>query len=373
MRIAHVVTLASSEGAFGGPLSVALNDTTELSRRGHDVTLIVGWDGMCSISLPRVVVQRHRTVNLVPRYRFSGLVSPGILREIVRVGLARYDVLHVHLARDLITMPIAVAASVAGLPIVLQPHGMIGMDDRFIARQIDAIAIRRLLKRHLVLPLSAQEESQLRRVALGEIATWPVSNGISVSPHIRPDRERRDVVFCGRLHPSKRVSAFLAMIEELRRRSEDCRFSVIGPDEGELCLVEEFQGRHPDSGDWFAYEGALMPTSVPERLSHAKVLVLPSSADLFPMVVLEAMAVGTPVVVTEGCAIAPTLQAHSAAIVTDGTAKALAGAVETLLTNSETYDEVRKNALDLVRSEWSVSHVADQLECIYDVIVSGSL
>ena len=104
MRIAHIVTYVSEDGAYGGPIAVARAQTAELARRGHDVKLLAGWDGRARLSIPGVDVRLFPVRRVAPG--FSGLVAPGLQRHL-RMALANYDALHVHLARDLVTLPAA--------------------------------------------------------------------------------------------------------------------------------------------------------------------------------------------------------------------------------------------------------------------------
>jgi len=84
MRILHVVTLVSVNGAYGGPVAVAVGQTQALAELGHDVTLLAGWDGRATLSIPNVDVQLFRARQAVPRTSFSGMCSSGILREVRR-------------------------------------------------------------------------------------------------------------------------------------------------------------------------------------------------------------------------------------------------------------------------------------------------
>ena len=52
MRILHVVTLVSPDGAFGGPVRVAENLARELRRRGHDVTVAAAASGFADGEAP---------------------------------------------------------------------------------------------------------------------------------------------------------------------------------------------------------------------------------------------------------------------------------------------------------------------------------
>src|SRR5664279_4562699 len=83
VKIIHVVTLFTPDGAFGGPTRVAINQTRELRRRGHDVTLAgaaLGFGPNLPSTVDGVPVRLFRARRVVPRSGFAGLTSLALLR-----------------------------------------------------------------------------------------------------------------------------------------------------------------------------------------------------------------------------------------------------------------------------------------------------
>ena len=81
MKIIHVVTLFTPDGAFGGPTRVAVNQTRELRTRGHDVTLAgaaLGYGETLPKAIDGVPVRLFPARRVVPRTGFAGLTSPGL-------------------------------------------------------------------------------------------------------------------------------------------------------------------------------------------------------------------------------------------------------------------------------------------------------
>jgi glycosyltransferase involved in cell wall biosynthesis len=84
------------------------------------------------------------------------------------------------------------------------------------------------------------------------------------------------------------------------------RFVVAGPDGG---LAEEVsRAVESDTSGKIAYLGALGHDDVIKTLINSDLLVLPSANDPFPMIVLEALSQGVPVIVSESCPIAEIVQ-----------------------------------------------------------------
>lgn len=364
MKIAQVVTYLSDNGAFGGPVSVATAQAVELASRGHDVELLAGWDGVARIDAPGVQVRLFRTRTLL-RTGFSGLIAPGLMSHI-RTNCMSYDAVHLHLARDLITLPAALYLARHHTNYVVQPHGMVMPDGRIRTRVVDRLAMRRVLQEaSSVITYRGVDDMGLKAVSHGraniEYSVNGVASGLTSSvEHSVPHQ----VMFMARLHPRKRLLAFAEMARQLIERGVDARFVVIGPDEGDLAELRSFISQHALE-DVLIYEGAVPYSQVRTWLGQSSVYVLPSVNEPFPVTVLEAMAVGTPCVITDSCGLAPYFQEDSAGLVSDGSAESLADAVEQLLRDPALRESVIDNAHQALERRFSIAAVADNLEVFY--------
>ena len=364
MRIAQIVTYVSRDGAFGGPVAVAVAQSVELARRGHEVTLLAGGDGAVEFAVPGVSVKLF-AVRSLPVDGFSGLYSSQ-LRAFLRENLDDFDVFHIHLARDLITLPTAAQLRRRGRKYVVQTHGMVMPDGRLRARIFDAVATSAVLRRaQAVLTLTDAELAGVRAVARGPIKAVPIANGIAVPNMPTPRRgtmtAEPEVLFLARLHPRKRVMTFALMAELLRSRGVTARFTAIGPDEGDLVNLKGFVAR---TGA-LVYEGTIAQGRGIERIAAADVYVLPSFGEVVPMSVLEALAAGTPTVITSDCGIAPELERRGAALITDGSPEQLASAVERLLADPTLRSALAAAGGQVLADTFGISAVADELERTY--------
>jgi glycosyltransferase involved in cell wall biosynthesis len=102
-----------------------------------------------------------------------------------------------------------------------------------------------------------------------------------------------------------------------------------------------------------------------ERIARSHVFVLPSIGEVFPMTVLEAMAAGTPVVITRDCGIADMLESHDAALVCDSDVASLTESVETLLAEPTRAAQIAVHARKLLQDMLSIGSVVSRLDAIY--------
>jgi len=367
MRILHIATLVTPDGAYGGPIRVALNQLSELARLGHTVELIAGargFDGNLPTSIQGVPVKLFPVRSLVPGTGFAGLAAAG-LQTYLRAELRIADVVHVHLARDLITLPAAAAVARSEVPLVLQTHGMIDESERRLAAIIDAVYTRRILRRsERILSLTAKESASLLAVARTPLPVSAIGNGIAVLPRTTSNSPNLEVLFLARLHPRKRASYFVEMARTLLDEGTDATFAMVGPDEGEGTLVRELIAKY-GFGERLSWEGPLSPEDTLDRMKAAAIYVLPSVEEVFPMSVLEAMSLGLPVVITESNGLAEPLKRAGAGIVVDESLAGLVAGTRELLHSAQLRARIGETAKALIRDEYSIAAVAAQLETIY--------
>lgn len=364
MKILQVVTLVSDDGAFGGPLKVALNQAEELRGRGHSVTIAAAWrgTGRPPSHLQGTPARLFPARQLLP-VGFSGLHGRGMLRWLAS-NVRAFDVVHVHAGRDLVSVQAMTVAGRAKVPYVTQTHGMVGIDDRLSARLLDRAATRTLLRRATCrLTLTTAEEAQLSHVVPGATVRR-ILNGVAPGDPCQRPSGPPEVLFCARLHARKRPRHFIAMADLLRPRVPEATFALVGPDEGEVLRVQQDITARGLS-DVVTYEGALPYEAVPDRMRRAAVYVLPSVDEPFPMSLLEALSLGIPSVITDTCGIASVLAERRAALVTDGTPEQLADAVESLLLNPALAEAVSSAAVTAIAEVFSIQAVVNDLEEVY--------
>lgn len=372
MKILQVLTLLSSTGAFGGPATVALHQSAALADRGHQVTLIAG--RIPGDRVPPTAGVRTRTFaarRLGPGRSFTRLLAPGMAAWLA-VHAREFDVAHVHLGRDLISLPAARLLQAGGIPTHVQTHGMIAPRLGLPHRTVDAAATRAALTRAASVFCLDDAERRGLRTTFGTAPAYRLlTNGVPVppsgSPAADPDDRAGDaeVLFLARLHPRKRPAVFAQAAVTLAAHRA-VRFTLVGPDEGEAAAVDAIiAGLRPEARGSVVRESAIAPGQVPARMARAAVYVLPAVGEPLGMTVLEAMAQGVPVVVTESCGLAPTVAAADAGLVVDESVAGLRTALAELLDEPAAARARGRRGRDAVCRDWSVAAIAESLENHY--------
>ena len=375
MKILQIATLISPRGEYGGPVRVAINQTRELLAAGHDVLLAAGAQGFgrrLPTEFDGVPVKLFDAYNPVPRAGFSGLISPG-LQQWLKTAVKSADVTHIHLGRDLVTLPAATQLRRQHRPYVLQTHGMVAPSSHPLAGTVDAVWTKRALAAAAtVFYLTPEERRGLSAVTSAALCLKELHNGVPQTEQAPVAADAPlEVLFLARLHARKRPLIFIEMAKILHRKFPSVRFSMVGPDGGEGPAVEEAI-RQAALGDALRWEGALAPERTIDRIGQTTIYVLPSVDEPFPMSVLEALSLGKPVVVTDTCGLAAAIAEAGAGIVIDSSLESLVAGVGDLLANPSRQKSAGGRARLLTNKKFSMEAIRHQLETVYSNVTTST-
>ncbi|MEU4026003.1 glycosyltransferase [Streptomyces anulatus] len=382
MKILHVVTLHTPDHAFGGPTRVAFNLSRVQRAAGDDARVMALGDGFPDGELPSSVegvpVHLFQARHLLPMFEVSGITSATLLRTARRM-MRGADLVHVHLMRDLVTLPAALLALASRTPLVVQTHGMIDPTEKKVAQLTDLLGVRRVLREaDAVLHLTEMERVDVNDVA----APVPLTRTVRLVNGVRPQERKpaRDpgrpptVLFLARIQERKRPEDFVSAMPHVLARHPDARFVLAGPDTGALAGTLAL-ARKLGVADSLDHVGPLEHDQVLAADREADVYVLPAIEEPFPVSVLEAMSVGTPVVITRTCGQAPDVAGAGAGRVIDSrvgedaaNARKVADAILELL-EPEAAERAGKAAWELVNEQFTIEAVTATLRRTYEDVV----
>lgn len=364
-----MVTLVSPDGAFGGPVRVAESQAAALRERGHAVTMVAGTWGYGSDTPTEPGLALFPARRMLPTRGFSGTASLPLQRWVGRHA-STFDVAHIHLARDLVTLPVAWQVRRAGTPYVIQPQGMIDEPDHPLAAPLDTLLTRRILRSAgRVLYLRPVERQSLERVSRGGIRLQLQHNAVAAQDDIPVRPTRPEVLFLSRLHPRKCPMAFVATARALLEEGVDASFVLVGPDEGEGAAVRQAVAEVGDPGR-LRWEGAIDRREVLARIGRSSFMVMPAVDEPYATVILEALSLGRAVVLLDDNGLAPEVAELGCGLVVDRSAEQLLGATRRLLTDALLLDRLSTAAVRASREQFSLATVAAQLETLYTEVIA---
>jgi glycosyltransferase involved in cell wall biosynthesis len=190
-------------------------------------------------------------------------------------------------------------------------------------------------------------------------------NGVP-SPEVLPFTTQRGptlLVFLGNLLPRKGLADLLTALAEPTLRYREWELVVAG---GGNAAAMKTLARQLGLDGRVRFAGWLDRPATLALLARACMLILPSTHEGLPLVLLEAASVGCPVVTTPVGAI-PEVFAHeeTALLVPPGDTLALSAAIVRLMDNPALHAALSRNARNLFQNELTISVFRNRLADIY--------
>lgn len=366
LRVVQLGGLAGPGAAAGGVWAVARMQAEALRSIGVSVELIGGWLGPVPQPVPGEAsgTRYFRVHRPFPGAQLRGLIS---LRLPLRVSAsaAAADIVQVHLCRDFITTVSTMLLRRRSTPVVAQSHGMLMPSPSRPVRIFDALITRRLVRvPHLWLTLTEAEEDGLQQLGVDPDRMRRVVNAAAGSTSAWSDPERTVFLFAARLAARKQPLVFVKAALAALDAGLDARFVLAGPDQGEAAGVRAMISGSRHAGS-FDVPGELSPEEMQTALANCTAYVLPALNEPYPMSVIEAAAMGTPMIVTTECGLSPDLGAGDAAVLTEPTSDAFCEAMLKLAADRHRRTELGANARQLHRRIWSAESLAINLRTHY--------
>ena len=361
---AHVGSLASGLARHGHDIWVATTNR-------YDVSRVMAFAGPREFDGVRVY---YAKAHWPSRYFFAPKVL-GILER----WIEHSDVVHVHDTRTFLGLAAYLTAKQSRVPFVVTCHGSLNrrtgstllkeLHDHVVGKGLVTSAAR-------VIALNEAELSDMLDFGVPQEKIVVIPNAIPFAegriPQTRGKPEGqtlriKTILYLGRIHPIKGIDRLIDAFALIAARRSDCQLMVVGQNYGaQKGLVRKV--REHGLQRRVMFPGAVYGEEKARLLETADVLVLPSYADTFPLVVLEAFSARVPVVLSTTCGIARDLEKNNAALLGSSVSE-FAEAIELCLYDDSTAERLRRNGLHLLETKYNWQHTLSQLETIYDEVL----
>lgn len=255
-----------------------------------------------------------------------------------------------------------------GVPWVITPHGCyssVALKDGFLKKQVfirlfDRFITRHAMRIHAVGPNSTDGLGDPESVS----KTVYIPNGSPApeSPFADPGSSPFSLSFCGRLaRHHKGLDLLWRGMTIARNEIRFLRLDVIGegPDQVELDEIARALGVDGQ----IHMHGALFGNRKRALLADSSCFILTSRHEGFPMALVEAAALGLPLLVTEGTNFADYVRRWDCGMVTaQTTEEAIAETIVAMASSSpERLKEMGRNSVRMVRAELQWSRIAERI------------
>ncbi len=400
MRILNVTETYAPFLEFGGPPVKVRALSEGLARRGHQVTVLSadwGLEKRLQSQEEKITAERSpfgwrrnehgvQAIYLPTWMRYRAVSWNPAVKRYCRARLQNFDIVHIFGLYDLLGPAVAAASRKRNLPYVLEPIGMFVpiVRNLWLKRMYHAVWGKQLLeKASAVIATSEQETDELvegglpgvrvvlRRNGVEAPASWPPRGMFRKAHGISP--EAKVVLFLGRLSAKKSPDLLLRAFAELSSRCIGIPMTLVfaGPDEGGVKAKLEQMATQLGVRTKVQFTGPLFGEIKWAAYRDADVFALASQNENFGNTAAEAVAAGTPVIVTEQCGIAPLL-ANEAGLVVRHDKAELSRALERILSEAELRSQLANGCAN-VASRLGWDEPVRDMEALYSTLASRQL
>ncbi len=362
MRILHIF-----RAPVGGLFRHVRDLAREQARAGHEVGLICDTSGgeMAEEVLGRLAP--HMALGIT-RIAMPRPPHPADLEALAEVGAQlrekRPDVVHGHGAKG--GLYARMTAHGAGAKAIYTPHGgSLHFSWRSPAGALFLLAERWQLRRTdgLVFVCAFERDAFAAKIGQPPCPHVVVHNGLDESEFgpvpVAPDAA--DVLYIGEMRTLKGVDVLIEALARLKESGREVTALLVGdgPDRATFAELVRAKGLE---------RAVVMPGAMPaaQAFPLGRVVVVPSRAESFPYVVLEAQAAGRPVIASRVGGIPEMLPEEMMVPVND--ASALAAKIAEVLDDAEAMERARSR-IGSLKERFSTRQMAAGILTFYDRIV----
>lgn len=297
------------------------------------------------------------------------------LRKALADSIGKYDIAHLHSVFLYPTAAAAREAQRAGVRYVISPRGMLVPELIEAKSRWTKTAWLRLIERRNFAGATAihftsereREDAQRTKIALP--SPFIVPNGIALSgaPAVSPAyRDDATVLYLGRINWKKGIDRLISALPYV----DNARLVIAGNDEENLTPRLRELSERLGVDDRVEFLGAVGGDRKDQLLGRATLFALASMSENFGNVVLEAMAAGTPVVVTPEVGLAEEVRRAHAGLVAAPQPRELAAAINELLGDPEARRRMGECGRRAVAERFTWPRVAEEMEAHYERLCS---
>jgi len=312
LRVLHVSPSYGAATVYGGPAISVPALCESLAQSGVDVTVLTTTaNGAGELDVPVGTPRVVDGVKVTYFRRWTGdhtHLSPALVRALAS-RVQSFDAVHVHSWWNLVAVAAVAACALQGTRPLVSPRGMLSpfsfRRGTRARRVFHALVGRPLLECGLLHATSGSEAADCALMCPGaEVTTLPNFVRMPARPSVRPPvvpGSPLRLAILARVHPVKGIDLALDALAAL---AAPWSLEVIGG--GDAAYVAELQARARRLGiaDRVHWRGEVVGDARFEALARVDVLLVTSVSESFSNVVVEALSVGTPAIVTPGVGLA---------------------------------------------------------------------
>ena len=388
MKVLHVIP--SVAAVRGGPSQAVIEMVRGLRSQDVDAEIVTTNDnGKDLLDVPlyeltdrleeyanvpiRFFPRFSPNINAVREFAFSGALTTWLWQHITE-----YDLVHVHAIFSYASTIAMAIARIKNVPYITRPLGQLcewSLQQSKLRKQIYLNVIERsnLLCSKSLHFTAEQEKTEFNQLGLnipnfilphGVYIPTPISDAKTQVREILHILDQRPIVlFMSRIHPKKGLEYLISALSKLK----EYNFVLVIAGSGDPDYVNQIKDllETHDICDRAHMIGFVKGETKNLYLQGADIFALTSHSENFGIAAIEALAAGTPVLITDGVAIAPMVKEQAIGYVTKLEVEAIASIIQEFFDHPDIAKQKGDRATLYIAEHYSWAKITCRLMTVY--------
>jgi len=396
MKVLHVIPSYEPAWAFGGTVTATSNLCRALAKKGIDVTVYTtnadGKGGHLYMPLNQPVVLGGVKVwyfncDLFPKKAFY---SKGLAKKLGET-IRNFDLVHMSAIWQWIGVDVHRISKKQGIPYIVTPHSSLM---RFAFQSVGSqyrkylywrFFGRKTVKNADAIHFLCEGEREESECYSGNTPSFIVPNGIYLFKQ-QYDENRRNILrqklnipneafvilFLGRIHPKKKIELIIKTLPHILEWRKDTFFIIAGPVEDPTYyenLKKKSQAVKVVQN--IIWHGPVANQEIYDYYALADIMVLPSIVEGISMAIIEALATGLPVFVSNRVANYKEIEKDNAGIVVDPYYESVKESLMQVCKRPERVKQLSQNARRSAENRYEINKVVSLMIKAYEEVLTG--
>ncbi|WP_461485090.1 XrtY-associated glycosyltransferase XYAG1, partial [Pedobacter sp.] len=280
-----------------------------------------------------------------------------LITEEKKAGKKKQLIIHIHAWWNLVSIFSCLVAKWHGVKVVLSPRGMLNAytlanNNSLNKRILHAILGKKLLNYiHILHATSSKENVDIYHFLKRKAHIIPnfVKTPTIITPSNNDDNSYH-LIFLGRINEIKGLENLLLALAQVKI---NWQLNIVG--EGETCYVENLKtlAQTQQIQHQISWLGHVNNETKFKLLSSASLLILPSFKENFANVVVEALAVGTPVLISDSVGLSDYIEQTDLGWISTNAPEQLAQTIHQSFFEKEKQRRIRAEAPEIIRRDFN--------------------
>ena len=367
----------------------------DLQNRGHQVSMVTSNVSPYFIDLKnkngKKLYNESILISGIPVYVLHSTLpqigvycsnASNLAKEIIK----KYDLIHIRNWYDHLSIVFYKAAQKYRIPFVFTSHGTLdpvarNKYNKRIKKIIDLIYTKKMLKECGAIQASTDSEiTEFKKMGAEQQKIFRINMSVPVKDF--QIKKRNDIVdrlklkkssyllFLGRIHEKKGLELLLESFSNVSNKFKDLSLVIAG--EGSESYERKIKQMVQDLGleQSVKFSGMVMGDEKLQLLESAKIFVLTTYSDVHPMAVVEALAMGVPVLITKHADFHE-IEEYNAGKIVDVDIESITDALEEMLENTNKLKLYSENGKNLFLEKFEFKEETKKNELMYNYAIKS--